>query len=90
MRFLALIIFLSPALVWAGESEDRMQVGKQLFEAHCIVCHSLELPRSQQLDRATWEWVISDMVNEFGAVWITEGQQKLIVDYLVANHGPPQ
>ncbi len=90
MRFLALIVLLSPALGWAGESKDRMQEGKQLFEANCIVCHSLELPRSQQLDRATWEWVMSDMVNEFGATWITEEQQKLIIDYLVANHGPPQ
>jgi mono/diheme cytochrome c family protein len=90
VRFLVLIVLFSPVLAWAGESEDRMQEGKQLFEAHCIVCHSLELPRSQQLDRATWEWVMSDMVNEFGATWLTEEQQKLIVDYLVVNHGPPK
>ena len=90
MHSLAVMALLFPALVWAGESEDRLQQGKQLFEAHCIVCHSLELPRSQQLDRATWEWVISDMVNEFGATWLTEEQQKLIVDYLVVNYGPPK
>ena len=90
MRFLALIVLLSPLLGWAGESKDGMQEGKQLFEAYCIVCHSLELPRSQQLDRATWEWVMNDMVNEFGATWITAEQQKLIVDYLVVNHGPPK
>ena len=81
---------LFPGLVWAGESEDRLQQGRQLFETHCVVCHSLELPRSQQLNRATWEWVVSDMVNEFGASWITVEQQKLIVDYLIANHGPPE
>ena len=81
---------LFPALVWAGESEDRLQQGKQLFETQCSVCHSLELPRSQQLNRATWEWVVSDMVNEFGATWLTEEQQKLIIDYLVVNYGPPE
>ena len=81
---------LFPALVWAGESEDRLQQGRQLFETHCVVCHSLELPRSQQLNRATWEWVVSDMVNEFGATWLTEEQQKLIIDYLVVNYGPPE
>lgn len=88
MRYLVVMTFISPALIWAGESEDRLQQGRQLFETHCPVCHSLQLPRSQQLDRATWEWVIDDMVNEFGARWITEEQQKLILDYLVANHGP--
>lgn len=61
---------------------------EQLFVTYCSVCHSLELPRSQRLDRATWEWVVSDMVNEFGASWISEEQQKTIVDYLVKNYGP--
>ncbi len=79
---------LFPALVWAGESEDRLQQGKQLFETHCPVCHSLELPRSQQLNRATWEWVVSDMVNKYGATWLTEEEQTIIIDYLAANYGP--
>ncbi len=90
MHSLAVMALLFPALVWAGESEDRLQQGRQLFETHCVVCHSLELPRSQQLDRATWEWVVSDMVNEFGAAWITAEQQELIINYLVTYHGPPE
>ncbi|MDT8404996.1 hypothetical protein [Sulfuriflexus sp.] len=61
---------------------------KALFEMHCAACHSLELPRSQRLDRNTWRWVMDDMVNEFGATWITEDQQRVIIDYLVENHGP--
>ena len=90
MPFLLVVVLLFPALSWAGESDDRLAEGQQLFETHCPVCHSLMLPRSQQLDRATWEWVVSDMVKEFGATWITEPQQKLIVEYLVKNHGPPE
>ncbi len=43
---------------------------------------------SQRLDRATWEWVVSDMVDKYGASWITEEQQKIIIDYLVENYGP--
>ncbi len=61
--------------------------GKVLFEANCGACHSLELPKSQRLDQGTWQWVIDDMVDEFGADWITEAQQKLILEYLVENYG---
>ena len=59
-----------------------------LFETHCSVCHSLELPTSQRLDRANWEWVVTDMVSKYGATWITEEQQAIIIDYLVDNYGP--
>jgi mono/diheme cytochrome c family protein len=90
VRFLAIIVALSPALVSAGESADRLRQGKQLFETHCPVCHSLQLPQSQQLDRATWLWVMDDMVNKYGATWLTAEQQKLIIDYLVVAHGPPK
>lgn len=61
---------------------------KELFETHCGVCHSLELPRSQRLDRNTWRWVMDDMVNKYGTIWITEKQQERIIDYLAENHGP--
>jgi mono/diheme cytochrome c family protein len=60
----------------------------QLFQTNCGACHSLELPRSQRLDRNTWRWVVDDMVNQFGATWITEDQQEIIVDYLAENYGP--
>jgi mono/diheme cytochrome c family protein len=60
----------------------------QLFQTNCGACHSLDLPRSQRLDRDTWRWVVDDMVNQFGATWITEDQQEIIVDYLAENYGP--
>ncbi len=61
---------------------------EQLFEQTCSACHSIALPKSQRLDRSTWEWVIDDMVNEFGCTWITEEQRAVITDYLVAHYGP--
>lgn len=90
MRFSSLLFLaISPALVWAGETTPKdIDQGKQLFETHCRVCHSLDLPRSQHLDRSNWEWVMEDMVEKFGATWITPEQQKLIIDYLVGAHGP--
>ena len=84
-----LLLALVPVLATAAEpSQKEIAQGKKLFEAHCPVCHSLELPRSQHLDRNNWEWVMDDMVNKYGAKWITPAQQKLIIDYLVAKHGP--
>lgn len=61
---------------------------KQLFETHCGACHSLDLPRSQRLDRNTWRWVMDDMVNKYGATWITDAQQTRIIEYLVEHYGP--
>jgi mono/diheme cytochrome c family protein len=61
---------------------------KELFETNCSACHTLELPKSQRLDRKTWRWVVDDMVNQFGATWITPEQQRLIIDYLAENYGP--
>lgn len=82
---------LSRAL-WAQDVTPPQTSGdmspKQLFETNCSACHSLDLPRSQHLDRQTWRWVMDDMVNEFGATWITETQQRKIIDYLVEHHGP--
>lgn len=84
-----LLLLLLPATATAAEpTKKEIAQGKKLFETHCPVCHSLDLPRSQHLDRNNWEWVMDDMVNKYGATWITPPQQKLIVDYLVANHGP--
>jgi mono/diheme cytochrome c family protein len=67
---------------------ERLAEGKERFETRCGTCHSLALPQSQRLDRGTWEWVISDMVNQFGATWLTEEDQALILDYLVSAYGP--
>lgn len=61
-----------------------------LTKRNCSVCHSFKLVENQRLDRATWEWVMDDMVNEFGAAWITEKDQKRIIDYLVDHYGPEQ
>lgn len=72
----------------AAQSEADPRPGKQLFETHCATCHSLELPQSQRLDRFNWKWVIDDMVDQFGATWITEEQQEQILEYLVEAYGP--
>ena len=55
---------------------------------HCSICHSFQLVEAQRLNRATWEWVLDDMVNQFGAAWLTKEDQKTIINYLVEHYGP--
>ena len=62
--------------------------GKELFEVHCQVCHSLALPEKQRLSRQNWEWVVDDMVNKYGMNWVSPSDQKKIVDHLAANFKP--
>lgn len=59
-----------------------------LTREYCSACHSFQLVESQRLNRATWEWVIADMVGKFGAGWITPTEQTIILDYLVEHYGP--
>jgi mono/diheme cytochrome c family protein len=61
---------------------------EELFTTVCSSCHSLALPKSQNLDRGNWEWVIEDM-KEFGCSKIIGDEYKAkIVDYLVEHYGP--
>lgn len=70
----------------ANESGEKS--AKKLFEDTCSKCHSLALPRSQHLNRSNWEWVMDDMVNEFGCPLTDVVLQKKVIDYLVENYGP--
>lgn len=53
---------------------------RSLFETNCGACHSLDPPESQRLGRQTWRWVVTDMVEQFGATGITPEQQDIIVE----------
>ncbi len=77
---------LSHSMVWAEDAADSDK-GKKAFETYCGACHSLMLPQSQRLDRGNWEWVVDDMVNQFGC-GIGKEDQVLVIDYLVKNFGP--
>lgn len=61
---------------------------EQMFNSYCQACHSLKLVEDQRLNRDMWEWVMEDVVTEYGGAWITEDEQKILIDYLVENYGP--
>ena len=74
----------------AGESQVVLKegAGKQLVEANCVMCHSLDyIPmNSVFLDRKGWEGSVTKMVKVMGAP-ISEQDAAAIVDYLARNYG---
>lgn len=75
--------------VWSDDVDDYLATAnpQELFEQVCSTCHNLNLPKSQRLDRANWEWVVGDMV-ENGCKFVDKRVKDRIVDYLVENYGP--
>lgn len=72
----------APPQVSADESP------KDLFERICSACHTLSLPTSQRLNRANWEWVVTDMVSLYGCNFMNAEQQTKIIDYLTETYSP--
>jgi hypothetical protein len=86
---LALLLFAAaPAL--AQESRLHLKDGpdRQLVEASCVMCHSLDyIPmNSPFLDRKGWEASVTKMIKVMGAP-IAEADAQRIVDYLAGQYG---
>ncbi len=88
-------LFLLPALLasslaLADESQVKLKEapGKDLVQANCVICHSLDyIPmNSVFLDRKGWEASVAKMVKAMGAPIADEDAAK-IVDYLAKNYG---
>jgi cytochrome c5 len=86
--FALLLVAAAPAL--AQESQLRLidGPGRQLVEANCVMCHSLDyIPmNSPFLDRKGWEASVNKMVKVMGAL-IAEADAQKIVDYLAGHYG---
>jgi mono/diheme cytochrome c family protein len=91
MRTLAclpLLLLALPAL--ADESAVRLKdgAGRQLVEANCVMCHSLDYIQMNSvfLDRKGWEASVNKMIKAMGAP-VAENDVKAIVDYLASQYG---
>jgi cytochrome c5 len=79
----------SPASAQTGATRAKAEpLPPEVVRGHCSVCHSYALVAQQQLDRANWDWVMDDMIDKYGATWISPALRARIVDYLVDHHGP--
>jgi hypothetical protein len=92
MRAILVLTGLILALPAAAGEEGivlRNGVGKDLVEANCAMCHSLDYieMNSPFLDREKWEATVKKMIERFGAP-IEEGDVAAMTDYLTAEYGP--
>ncbi|MEY4615426.1 MAG: hypothetical protein RJB66_386 [Pseudomonadota bacterium] len=94
MSFIALFLVCGQTIfLWAGEVKNPPLepllegVGGEKVAAYCIICHSLEYIKTNApvMNRAGWEKTVHKMVQSYGAP-ISEGDQKIIIDYLEAKY----
>lgn len=85
---LLLALFASPLMAEEGTVRLRDGEGRQLVEANCVMCHSLDYIQmnSPFLDRKGWEASVNKMIKVMGAP-VAEADAKAIVDYLSAQYG---
>jgi hypothetical protein len=62
----------------------------KLVNEQCRDCHSADYTSSQPImTRASWQKVVTKMVDKFGAADINSVHQPLMLDYIVAVYGKP-
>jgi len=90
MRTMIALLLIAAAPALAQESQLRLRdgPGRQLVEANCVMCHSLDyIPmNSPFLDRKGWEASVTKMIKVMGAP-IAEGDAQKIADYLADQYG---
>ena len=85
---LLLALLASPLMAEEGTVRLRDGEGRQLVEANCVMCHSLDYIQmnSPFLDRKGWEASVNKMTKVMGAP-VAEADARAIVDYLSAQYG---
>ncbi len=90
MRRLVLLSVLLAGSALADESAVKLvdRPGRDLVEANCIMCHSLDYIQMNSvfLDRKGWEASVTKMMKVMGAP-IDDADAAKIVDYLVESYG---
>lgn len=90
MKRLLLLALLPLTAAAADEGQIRLKegAGRELVEANCAVCHSLDYIQTNSpfLDRKGWEATLSKMVNVMGAP-IPKEDVPMIVEYLNQYYG---
>lgn len=90
-RLAAACVLLGAAALAARAGEETLRLkdapGRDLTQARCAICHSLEYIPSNApaMDRTGWSKSVQKMRERFGAP-ISEPEAQQILDYLAANY----
>jgi len=63
-----------------------IEVGQQVFENQCLICHEADLTKQQRLTRAGWVREVDKMIR-WGAK-VSDAEKEALIDYLSKNFGP--
>jgi mono/diheme cytochrome c family protein len=91
MRIIAAVFVLliaAPAVADEKPIALKQAVGRDVVEANCAACHSLDYIQMNApfLNAAGWDAEVTKMIKTFGAP-IDDADAKAIADYLKANYG---
>jgi len=82
VRGAALVIQLPPEV-----NAFKQDVGAEIANAQCLVCHSVEYVSTQPpLPRTFWKTSVQKMQQKYGAA-IPEEEVDVLADYLTRNYG---
>jgi mono/diheme cytochrome c family protein len=91
-RALALAVAIAAPVAGADETSLELRPGaaRDLVQARCSVCHSLDYIQmnSPFLPRTGWEAEVRKMIKVMGAP-VPDNEVATIVDYLAANYSAP-
>ena len=79
---------IGPSNTGRAKADAASEEVEALYRRSCGPCHSLDLVEHQRLGQDDWEWVLEDMVETYGATWITPKQQERLLGYLTDKYGP--
>jgi mono/diheme cytochrome c family protein len=82
------VLLTGSALADEGQVRLEEGAGRQLVEANCVMCHSLDYIQMNSvfLDRKGWEGSVNKMIKVMGAPIRPEDIAPLI-DYLTKHYG---
>ena len=64
--------------------------GSEVAQRSCVLCHSTDyIVRQPPGDAKQWDGVVTKMIKVFGAP-LSEGDAKIITEYLTRMYGPPR
>ena len=92
MKIWIAVIPVAVVATIVAAAEQRVELkagaGREKVEANCVACHSLDyiVANSPFLTRQVWDAEVTKMIKAFGAP-ISDGDAKVIADYLKANYG---
>ena len=92
MKLWIAVMPLAVAATIVAASEQKVELkaaaGRDMVEANCVACHSLDyiVSNSPFMTRQVWDAEVTKMIKAFGAP-ISDADAKEIVDYLTANYG---